>query len=289
MALSIAASLSLVTFEGDQLRKNHRFQLISAATNDAGGLPRSCFSAGPTAEVKVCEFGAAASPAMVLFGDSHAMQWFDPLRTAAKQEGWRLITVLKVGCAASDTNPQHIPAAADHCKQWRSRAIQAIIATHPSAVVMASYDGVALRGDTEPTPMLSADEIRTGTRRTLETLAPAGVPIIVLRDTPLPPFNIPACVARLIDRHQPGGSCDFDATAALNEAAFSAERAAADGLSQIYFLDMDDLICPAKYCPASQDGVPIYRDLNHMTATYTETLAPAMRKRLFALLNEPQV
>ena len=176
MALSIAASLGLVAFEQDQLRKDHRFQLISAATNDAGELPRSCFSAGPSAEVKVCEFGAAASPAMVLFGDSHAMQWFDPLRTAAQQEGWRLITVLKVGCAASDTNPQHIPEAVDHCKQWRTRAIHDIIATHPSAVVMASYDGVALRGDTDPAPMLSADEIRSGTRRTLQTLAAAGVP-----------------------------------------------------------------------------------------------------------------
>ena len=155
---------------------------------------------------------------------------------------------------------------------------------HPSAVVMASYNGVTLRGDADPAPMLSADEIRSGTRRTLQTLAPARAPIIVLRDTPLPPFNIPACVARLVDRPR-SGSCDFDATVALNEAAFSAERAAADGLTQIYFLDMDDLICPGKSCPASQDGVPIYRDLNHMTATFAGTLAPAVRTRLSTLLS----
>jgi peptidoglycan/LPS O-acetylase OafA/YrhL len=285
MALGITASLSLLAFEQNQLRKDHRFQVISAATNDIGDLPRNCFGVGPSIDVKVCEFGAAGSPAIVLFGDSHAMQWFDPLQTAAKSQGWRLITVLRVGCAASDTNPQHISATVDHCKQWRTKAIQTIIAMHPSAVVMASYDGVTLRGDTDPAPMLSADEIRSGTRRTLQTLAPARAPIIVLRDTPLPPFNIPACVARLIDRPQSGGSCDFDATVALNEVAFSAERAAADGLTQIYFLDMDDLICPGKYCPASQNGVPIYRDLHHMTATFTETLAPAMRTRLSALLS----
>ena len=123
-----------------------------------------------------------------------------------------------------------------------------------------------------------------GTRSTLQALAPAGVPLIVLRDTPLPPFNIPACVARLIDSSQSTGSCDFDARVALNEAAFSAEKAAADGLTQVYFLDMDDLICTASYCPATQHGVPIYRDLNHMTATFTETLAPAMRTRLSAIL-----
>ena len=285
MALSITASLILLAFEQDQLRKDHRFQVISAATNDIGDLPRHCFGVGPSIDVKVCEFGAAGSPSIVLFGDSHAMQWFNPLLTAAKPEGWRLITVLRAGCPASDTNPQHISAAVDHCKHWRTKAIQSIIEMHPSAVVMASYDGVTLRGDTDPAPMLSVDEIRSGTRRTLQALAPARAPIIVLRDTPLPPFNIPACVARLIDRPQSGESCDFDATVALNEAAFSAERAAADGLTQIYFLDMDDLICPGKSCPATQHGVPIYRDLNHMTATFTETLAPAMRTRLSALLS----
>jgi SGNH domain (fused to AT3 domains) len=143
---------------------------------------------------------------------------------------------------------------------------------------------VTLRGDTGPVPMLSPDEIRWGTRRTLQALAPAGIPIIVLRDTPLPPFDIPACLARLIERPQQGKSCDFEALIALNGDAYLAEQRAADGLAQIYFLDMDDLICPGKYCAATDHGVPIYRDSNHMTATFTETLAPAMHVRLSALL-----
>jgi peptidoglycan/LPS O-acetylase OafA/YrhL len=284
-ALGIAMSLSLLAFGQYQLRQDHRFLVISAAANDTGAPQPSCYGAGPSIDVKVCEFGAATSPAIVLFGDSHAMQWFNPLLTAAKLEGWRLVTVLRVGCAASDTNPQHISATVDHCNHWRTSAIQAIIAMHPSAVVMASYDGVTLRGDTGPAPMLSAEDIRLGTRRTLQALAPAGIPIIVLRDTPLPPFDIPACVARLIDRPQLGKSCDFEALFALNGAAYSAEQRAADGLTQIYFLDMDDLICPGKYCPATQEGVPIYRDLNHLTATFSETLAPALRTRLSALLS----
>jgi peptidoglycan/LPS O-acetylase OafA/YrhL len=283
-ALGIAMSLSLLVFGQYRQRQDYRFQMIVAAVNDRGAPPMRCFGAGPSIDVKVCDFGAATSPAIVLFGDSHAMQWFNPLLTAAKLEDWRLITVLRVGCAASDTNPQHISATVDHCKQWRTSAIQAIIAMHPSAVVMASYNGVTLRGDTSPAPMLSAEDIRLGTRRTLQALASAGIPVIVLRDTPLPPYDVPVCVERLIDHPLPGKSCDFDALPALNDAAYAAEQRAADGLTQIYFLDMDDLICPGKYCPATQQGIPIYRDLNHMTATFTETLASAMRTRLSALL-----
>ena len=287
IALSVTASFSLLSFGQAQRQQDRKYELIGAASNDKGDLPSSCFSAGPSVEVKVCEFGARVpSPSMVLFGDSHAMQWFDPLLAAAKLEKWRLITVLKIGCAASDTNPQHISAAADHCKQWRTRATQMIIGMHPSAVVMASYNGVTLRGDDNPAPPLSADDVRSGTRRTLEELSHAGAPIVVLRDTPLPPFDIPACVARLQSRVESGGSCDFDASVALNEAAHVAELDAADGLPNIYFLDMNDLICRGRYCPATQNGIPIYRDLNHMTATFTETLAPDLRTRLFQLLRE---
>jgi peptidoglycan/LPS O-acetylase OafA/YrhL len=285
IAVSVVASWSLLAFGQAQRQQDRRYELISAASGDRGGLPSRCYSAGPSIEVKVCEFGAPSpSPSMVLFGDSHAMQWFDPLLAAAKLEGWRLITVLKVGCAASDTNPQHITAAADHCKQWRTRATQIIVAMRPSAVVMASYNGVTLRGDDNPDPPLSADDVRSGTRRTLQELSHAGAPIVVLRDTPLPPFDIPSCVARLLSQAKPGGSCDFDASVALNEAAHAAELGAADGLSDIYFLDMDDLICRGRNCPATQNGVPIYRDVNHMTATFTGTLGPDLRTRLFQLL-----
>ncbi len=225
-------------------------------------------------------------PAIVLFGDSHAMQWFNPLLTAAKIERiGDLITVLRVGCAASDTNPQHISAAARSLQAMaESCAIRAIVAMHPSAVVMASYNGATLRGDDSPAPLLSAEEIRSGTRRTLEGLLQADAPIVVLRDTPLPPFDIPTCVARLVSRSESARSCDFEASVALNEAAHDAELRAADGLRNVYSLDMDDLICRGSYCPATQDGVPIYRDVNHMTATFTETLAPALRARLFQLL-----
>lgn len=129
--------------------------------------------------------------------------------------------------------------------------------------------------------LMPTEQVRLGTRRTLEKFSRAGVPIVVLRDTPLPPFNIPACVAR---RVVSGQSCDFDASAALNEAAFSSERAAADSLAHVYFLDMNDLICPGRLCPATQHGLPVYRDENHLTGTFAGTLAPTLRTRLFELI-----
>jgi peptidoglycan/LPS O-acetylase OafA/YrhL len=287
--LTIAASWTLIIFGREQLTLDQKFQSIGAATTDFGDISKDCWSEGHSFDVKVCEFGASGAPqTLVLFGDSHAWQWVNPMRTAANVEGWRLITVLRPGCAASDINPHHLSTTADHCKEWRTRAIEKIIAMRPSAVVMASYNGATLRGDLITATLMSTEEIRLGTRRTLEQLSPAGVPIVVLRDTPLPPFNIPACIARAVGRPHAGESCDFDASVALNEAAFSAERASADGLTNIYFLDMNDLICPGSSCPATQREVIVYRDENHLTGAFAEMLAPMVRTRLFQLLRNTQ-
>jgi peptidoglycan/LPS O-acetylase OafA/YrhL len=287
--LTIAASWALIRFGREQLALDLRFHAIGAATIDFGDISKDCWSEGRSFDVKVCEFGASGAPhSLVLFGDSHALQWVNPMRTAAKLEGWRLITVLRPGCAASDINPHRLLTPDDVCKKWRARAIDRIIAMRPSAIVMASYNGATLRGDPITTPLMSTEEIRLGTRWTLEKLLPAGVPIVVLRDTPIPPFNVPACVARTVGRPQAGASCDFDASVAMNEAAFDAERASADGLENVYFLDMNDLICPGSTCPATQHQVIVFRDDNHLTGTFAEMLAPTVRTRLFQLLRDTQ-
>ena len=284
--LIVAASTASITL-GRQLALDQRFREITAATIDIGDIPHAgCWSEGRSFEVKTCTFGPPqASRTIVLFGDSHALQWFNPMRLAAQARGWRLVTFLRPGCAASDINPHRLPAAVDHCREWRDRAIAGINALHPAAVVMASYNGSTLRGDSVTAVLLPVDEIRAGTRRTLERFSKAAFPIIVLRDTPLPPFNIPACVARReAGRLQNGETCDFDAAQALNAAAFSAEHEAADGLPDVHLLDLTDQICPAARCPATINGLIVYRDEDHLTGRYAASLAPALGARLYTLI-----
>jgi peptidoglycan/LPS O-acetylase OafA/YrhL len=287
--LTVAASCGLLVFGDRQLNVNEKFRAIGAANMDVANIsPKDCWDEGRHFETKLCEFGAPGTgPTLALLGDSHAIQWVNPLLTATKLQGWRLATILRPGCAASDINPYNLSPGSDHCRQWREEAIDRIIALHPAAVVMASYNGSTIRGDDWSTTLMPTDAIRTGTRWTLDKFSRAGIPVVVLRDNPLPPFPIPFCEGqREGGKLRAGQTCDFDATAALNAAAFAAERAAADGLSNVFFLDMDDLICPGARCPATQHGLLIYRDDNHLTGSYTESLAPIMRARLFQLLGD---
>jgi peptidoglycan/LPS O-acetylase OafA/YrhL len=286
--LAASAAYGLIAF-GQRLATDTELRALAAATTDVGDLSqRDCVSQGLSPELRTCAFGAAdAADTVVLFGDSHAIQWFNPLRTAATAESWRLVTVVKSGCPPGEVDLDSAPAARAACEAWRTRAIEAIRALRPAAIVMASYTGATIRGyRTEPA--LSTEALRLGVRRTLERLVPAGIPVVLLRDTPLPPFDIPGCVGRrrLQSPRPLGEGCEFDAGAALNAPAFAALRAAAAGLPGVWLLDLSDLICPGASCPAIQHGQLVFRDDNHLTGAFAETLAPALRTRLFATLRD---
>jgi len=287
--MTIGASWTLILY-GRHMALDKNLQSISEAAKGIADISqRECVSMGLSSAARTCVFGAPdASRTVVLFGDSHALQWFNPVRTAASEEGWRLITVLKNGCPASSIHPHPLSTAADICDEWRTHAIDKIVAIRPSAIVMATYTGATIRGFETEAP-ISTEDLRLGTRRTLQGLSRAGVPIVVLRDTPLPPFDIAACVVRrALHQLHAAESCDFDASIALNQAAFSAERAAADNLKNIYFLDLSDLFCPGSTCPATQHGILVYQDDNHMTGMFAGTLAPTVRTRLFQLFRNAQ-
>jgi hypothetical protein len=282
--LTMATSSALI-FHGQRLAMDQNLESLTGMVSIADLSPQRCMSWGHSSEVKTCIFGDSHSArSVVLFGDSHALQWFNPLRTAARAEAWRLVTVVRAGCPASDFDAHPISSSSGICKEWRKDAIDKIVAMHPSAVVMASYTGATIR-PSPGEPRLSTEDIRMGTTRTLEALSRDGIPIVIIRDTPLPPFNVLACVERrVLHQLRPAETCDFDASVARNDAAYSAERAAADGMGNIFFLDLGDLICPGQLCTATQGGLPVYRDEDHLTGQFAQTLAPALRTRLFQIL-----
>ena len=285
--LTVGASWALI-LHGRQLALDSSLASISAATGDVADLSQKvCVTQGLSTDARTCAFGAAAAvQTLVLFGDSHAIQWFNPFRTATGNEAWSLTTVLKLGCPAGDFNPHPVSAVSEACNAWRAHAIEKIRAINPSAVVLADYTGAILRGFETEQPM-TTEELRSGLRRTLASLSSLGVPIVVLRDTPLPPFDMATCVLRnLMHLLNALPTCDFPAAAALNESAFAAQRAAGDGLRNIYFLDLSDLFCPGRSCPAMQNGLLVYRDDNHLNGRFSETLAPSVQTRLFALLRD---
>jgi hypothetical protein len=212
----------------------------------------------------------------VLFGDSHAIQWFDAIERIATEQQWRLVTLLKSACPAADlAAPRRSPA----CDAWRAAAIRQMSVLRPQLVVLANTTRYL---DDQG---VSAWQAATG--RTLTALSAAGLRVVVIRETPAAPFNVPSCLARSA-RHAwyPGGECTFLRSRALRPDFYAAEQQSAADLPGVSFIDLTNSLCGTLWCPARRDGIIIYRDDNHLTGRYAAHLAHTLEPFLLGALKQ---
>jgi hypothetical protein len=53
-------------------------------------------------------------------------------------------------------------------------------------------------------------------------------------------------------------------------------------------LDLTDQFCGEDKCPAVRGGVVVYRDSNHITASYSKTLAETLGASVRSMIGEAQ-
>ena len=79
---------------------------------------------------------ARRATTVVLFGDSHAMQWFPALERIARSRRWRLVELTKAGCPPAAVSVVYAPLgrAYPECDVWRSAALARIARERPALV-----------------------------------------------------------------------------------------------------------------------------------------------------------
>ena len=237
-----------------------------------------------------CVDGDVASKStIVLFGDSHARQWFTAFGAVAQQRGWRVLLLRKPACPTAEITVfnSYLNRPYTECDAWRESAMRRIVELHPMAVVLAN------RQMQNFTPGLQGanDTWREASRKTMQTLDAAGITTILLRDTPSPGIDIPDCLngdsSWWSRQHSTGKNpCILNRSSALNDGWFHAEEEAASGLSHVHVLDLTDLFCEGGVCPPMKDGVIVYSDDNHISEAYSLVVAPQLGERLAALIND---
>ncbi len=244
-----------------------------------GDLPRvyalGCMGGTRSEKVEECSFGAgSAETAVVLFGDSHAAQWFPALNAVAEQRQWRLITILRSACPAANVTvlDAKLRTEIDSCRLWRDAALKRITTIHPSVVVIGNVFPHAIL-PSQPSGSSSSpyEEWRKGTRMTLENLSSSADRVILVRDTPNAQLDPIACLAAA--QWRGWGSCSAPRTLALNAGLYQAEQLAANGLEHVSLLDLSDRICEADVCEPLREGMFVYQDRTHLSATFTNSLA----------------
>jgi peptidoglycan/LPS O-acetylase OafA/YrhL len=244
---------------------------LAAARDRSAPYDDGCVNIGANAQLQPCEYGTkAGSRTILLYGDSHAVQWFEPLERIALQRGLRLVLLVKGGCPVAEVD---VPTPVLHftCPPYRDRAIAWIERNQPDVVVVAnSYTQYPA----------DAAEWAEGTESSLRRLAEVAPALFVVGDNPASTEDPPACLSAHLD--------DASACATARSDAVLPERIAAEVAAArnhgATFVDTTDWFCTAESCPVVVGNLLVMRDETHITAPMAEFLTPLLEAALQSAL-----
>jgi hypothetical protein len=244
---------------------------VRQARNDLPAIYHDgCHLDPAVTEPPTCAFGDTASPTtVVLFGDSHAAQWFPALDDIARRHHWRLEVMTKKGCPTANISvfSPTVNRELKECDAWRLNVGTRLSAERPALIVMSSYryrQVGAWAG-------IDADTAwRRGFGATMAAFRPLARQVLVLGDTPTPARDIPSCVSSHLGDVS---ACTTTRSEAVKDDRLAIERevAAHDGAR---FVSTSEWLCSPAACPVVVGDVLLYRDANHLTATAARWLEP---------------
>ena len=207
-----------------------------------------------------CEYAKLDSQkTMVLYGDSHAAQWFPALSEIASRSGYKLVSLTKSACPSVDVVRSDQGAfKMSRCKKWREDSIQRIMKMKPDVLVMSSFQYFA-----QPRQFQDRDKWwDDGQRKLLAQVKNASPNLIYLTDTPHPARDIPACLTN-------------NSISECNKT----ERSKNLSISGFEVIDPNSWLC-SRTCPAVKDGVVAYRDASHISVDIAIALIPRLTQAL---------
>jgi peptidoglycan/LPS O-acetylase OafA/YrhL len=261
------------------LHRSEQFRKYYRVVQDFPGVYRKgCDPDRADPHPAMCFFGEISQPrsTVVLFGDSHAAQWFPALQEIADVQHWRLATLIKPGCTALSIREDVTPRMERVCEEWRRAAIGDIEELRPELVIVASSSRhVGADGN-----MIEDTRVwEQGARDTFAALARQGAKVRFIRDTPYADYDVPGCLAQAEwDGHT---QCPAPVSASvLSPDIYTAEARAAQDFGNVKILDLSDRMCGPDRCYLEAGGQVIYRDGDHLTASYSRSLAAVLFQRL---------
>jgi len=263
-ALSLVAGLlitstasSIISVKGT----DYKFNLIDVMKKPSV-YGDSCHSNYGETKSGDCTYGDINSKTtVVLYGDSHAAQWFPALEALANDRRFKLVSLTKSACPSVDVPRADQGAFKNvHCDKWRDDSIARIKKLRPAAVIMSSFQYF------NP-PSGYPDEYqwwKEGQIRLLDALRGSSKHLIYISDTPRPLRDIPNCLAS-----RDVNSCN------------TTEKTPVKIINGFEKVDPTPWLC-TNYCPAIQDGYVVYRDASHISVAAALALKSQLEAALMA-------
>ncbi|SDT77632.1 acyltransferase family protein [Actinoplanes derwentensis] len=215
---------------------------------------------------------------VVLFGDSHALQWFPTLDALARKNGWRLYNFTRSSCSPAGIAVDERRARSRYleCDRWRADVLARIARLRPALLVVSSsvnYRQVLTGAPADPDAVW-----QTGWVRTLAVLKRAAGQVVLLGDTPFLKVAPADCLSS--NATNVSGCADPRAEV-LPEPRWREIQRATAVAAGVPVIDPVPWLC-ADRCPLVVGDTMVYRDSNHLTEAYARLVAPVMEQNLAA-------
>lgn len=279
LSLMIVASILFIAWHNHASEATHSptMRKYLLAHNDAPIIYQmGCDDWYHSAEVKICAFGNPdATHTAVLMGDSHAGQWFPAVAKVFQNPEWKLLVLTKSSCPMVNAPFFYKRIGKEYtvCSKWRQNALARITTLKPDIVILGSADN----------SQYSKKQWINGTTDVLVKLSSSSKRVYILRDTPSLSFNGPNCLAkhaRRPDWLSLQHTCRASAFNRHSDRIYSWLKESAQGFDNVSMLDMNNYVCPQSICSATQQGIIVFRDSQHLTASYAASLGHKLAEKL---------
>ena len=262
--ISLLAGLLIASTSSSMIKvkgTDYSFNLVDVMQKPAV-YGDNCHSNYGENESGECTYGDLnSSTTIVLYGDSHAAQWFPALLELANERNFKLVSLTKSACPSVDV-PRADQGAYKNidCETWRDKSVARIKQIRPAAVILSSFQHF-----TPPRGYPDENKWWTdGQKRLLTSLRGSSDHLIYISDTPKPKLDIPNCLASRDVK-----SCD------------TTEPTPVKVIKGFETIDPAPWLC-SKYCPAIQDGYVVYRDASHISVAAALALKPQLESALIS-------
>ena len=213
-------------------------------------------------QVRVGEYGKRDGRYVIaLVGGSHSAQWLPALQAIAERQDLRILGMTKSGCWFSDgaKSDQAPVGAGESCARWNRNLLKQLHRLRPDAVftTLTRADGME---------MLPSKYVEKWWQ-----MQALGIDVIAIRDTPWHTNDPALCV----DVFGPANRrCQLPRLQSLLLVNPAVDLA---GLpARLRQIDLTRYLCDDQRCPPVIGNVMVYRDSNHLSASYVKTLGPAL-------------
>lgn len=237
-----------------------------------------------SAQVKRCQFGSKdAHKVAVIWGDSIGLQWFPAIKQALELERgeWRIEVLTKSSCPIVD-HPifyERLGRIYTECSEWRDASAAYLTQLKPDLLLIGSagsYD-------------LTTQQWYEGTLRILDQQRDSAGQIAIIAPTYALAFNGVTCLeeqrslasAQAVERH----TCSTPANNQKLSDAITGLRKAADSLPHSKLVNLNSAVCPDELCSALSGNLIVFRDNQHLTASFALSLAETFKEKLGTVHN----